>query len=69
MKVIIITLISFLLLQKASCQRWDQRQLNLAGTASDIDYLAQEEKDAVMYINLARLFPRLFVKYELINYK
>ncbi len=50
-------------------QTWTTRQLNIANTARNIKYLTQAEKDAIMYINLARLYPFWFNVYELKNYE
>jgi uncharacterized protein YkwD len=50
-------------------QSWTAEQLSKAATAKDIEYLTQAEKDAIMYINLARMFPKEFVKFELENYQ
>ena len=50
------------------CQEWKQEQLDQADTGGDISYLTEVEKDAIMYINLARLFPKDFVKIEVENY-
>jgi uncharacterized protein YkwD len=49
-------------------QAWTTEQLNAANTAKEITYLNQAEKDAVMYINLARLYPQQFVTFELKKY-
>jgi hypothetical protein len=69
MKIIVKTVLLFLLVKPCFCQSWTREQTDLANTAKNVKYLSPEEKDAIMYINLARLFPKLFVKYELINYK
>jgi hypothetical protein len=49
-------------------QIWTSDQLNQANTAKEISYLNQAEKGAVLYINLARLYPQQFVTLELENY-
>jgi hypothetical protein len=49
-------------------QSWTTEQLNKANTAREIIYLNQAEKDAIMYINLARLYPQQFVTLELEKY-
>lgn len=51
-----------------SAQGWTNEQLNNANTASEINHLTSVEKDAIKYINLARLYPQDFVKYELQGY-
>jgi len=49
----------------ASDLSWTKNQLALANTAKDIAYLTNGEKEAIKYINLARLYPQLFEKIEL----
>ncbi|MEO6669727.1 MAG: CAP domain-containing protein [Ferruginibacter sp.] len=66
-KILIVTLILFFGGQ-GFCQDWTDDQLGLADTGRDIDQLSEIEKDAIMYINLARLFPSEFVKIELESY-
>ena len=53
----------------AFCQSWSKQQLDAANTAKDISYLSKEEKEIVLYINLARLYPKAFVQSELRGYK
>jgi uncharacterized protein YkwD len=50
------------------CQSWTPAQLSAGNTAKDISYLSDAEKDAIKYINLARLYPQLFVQNELNTY-
>ncbi len=50
-------------------QGWTATQVETANTAKDIAVLTKAEKDAIMYINLARLYPQHFAKYEVENYK
>ncbi|MFT3908356.1 MAG: CAP domain-containing protein [Ferruginibacter sp.] len=59
--VIIVSLIHI------SCfsQDWTDDQLTKANTAADITIISEDEKEAIMYINLARLFPQDFAKIEL----
>ena len=49
-------------------QKWTKQQLDSANTAKNINYLSQIEKDIIMYINLARLYPQLFIIIELEDY-
>lgn len=65
------TLLTLLLLAGAlgaQAQSWTAEQKTTASTAANIDYLSQAEKDAIMYINLARLYPQDFARIELPNY-
>lgn len=52
------------------CQdsEWTLEELGQAKTADSCDYLIGIEKDAVMYLNLARLFPKKFKEIELQGY-
>lgn len=47
------------------CQDWTDEQLDKASTASEINILSEDEKAAIMYINLARMYPKDFVLIEL----
>jgi hypothetical protein len=49
-------------------QSWSQVQLESANTARDIPYLSPAEKEVIMYINLARMYPQLFLEFEVRNY-
>lgn len=48
-------------------QDWTDEQLDNAATASNAGYLTEDEQNAIMYINLARMYPRDFVRIELDN--
>jgi hypothetical protein len=52
----------------ALAQGWTPEQRAAAATASEATHLTQAERDAIMYINLARLYPRDFARIELPNY-
>ncbi len=67
MKQLIFLLLLFVY-SNINAQTWTAEQLNAANTAKEITYLNQQEKDAILYINLARLYPQQFVKFELENY-
>lgn len=47
---------------------WSEEELATAKTADSCEYLSGVEKDAIMYLNLARLFPRKFKEIELSGY-
>ncbi|MES1216380.1 MAG: CAP domain-containing protein [Bacteroidota bacterium] len=68
MKRIAISFILLLPFLHSYTQTWTDAQLDSADTAGDISYLTEIEKDAIQYINLARLYPQLFITYELENY-
>jgi len=67
--VIFALLLWVLQVLPAHAQSWSAEQLELANTASDADYLTQDEKDAVLYINLCRMYPQDFLAKEVIPYE
>ena len=70
MKRISILCLMLLLIQfsNAIAQNWTSTQIEKANTAKDITYLTNVEKECILYINLCRLYPKDFLKYEVINY-
>jgi uncharacterized protein YkwD len=50
-------------------QGWTKSQLDKANTAKNISYLTKTEKEAIMYINLCRLFPKEFSNLEVSQYQ
>jgi hypothetical protein len=52
----------------AKAQNWTSTQIEKANTAKDIAYLTSVEKECVLYINLCRLYPKDFLKNEVLNY-
>lgn len=63
-------LILFILIspQYSFSQTWSSQELEKANTCILIDDLSDIEKDAILFINLARLFPIKFAKIELLQY-
>lgn len=49
-------------------QSWRKSQLDSANTAMHISFLTANEKGAIQYINLCRLYPADFAAIEVINY-
>ena len=47
---------------------WKEKEIGNANTVKDISYLNEIEKEAVIVLNLARLYPKKFVQIELRNY-
>ncbi|AMM49974.1 hypothetical protein TH61_00580 [Rufibacter sp. DG15C] len=47
---------------------WLQKELLTANTGKDAAYLNQVERETLMYLNLARLYPKRFVELELAHY-
>lgn len=52
----------------AFSQAWTAEQLEEANTAKDYEYLSDEEKAIVQYINLCRLYPKQFASNEVQSY-
>lgn len=50
--------------QQALTQSWTAQQLTQANTCQNVAKLSTIEKEAIMYINLARLYPKDFLKIE-----
>ena len=67
MKAFFCLLLSYFLWFHGGAQSWTQEQLATANTAKNKGYLNAVEKEVIQYINLARLYPQLFVKNELEN--
>jgi uncharacterized protein YkwD len=68
MKTISLFFLSFFFSLISFSQTWAEEQLDSANTAANSDYLTQVEKETVMYINLARMYPQQFAQYEVQNY-
>ena len=67
------TVLSFLLFifispQYFFSQAWSEQELAKANTCIFINELSEIEKEAILYINLARLFPLKFAKIEVLRY-
>jgi len=66
------TLFSLLLLcigcTSLQAQTWSKVQITKANTGKDIAYLSTVEKECIMYLNLCRLYPQDFLKFELTKY-
>ena len=70
MKKISILCLAILTIQLsiAKAQNWTSNQIEKANTAKDVAYLTTIEKECVLYINLCRLYPKDFLKNEVLNY-
>lgn len=60
----LLLLCAFLMPWDSLAQSWSKDQLLKANTAKDISFLQENEKEAIMYINLARMYPKEFLKIE-----
>ncbi len=47
---------------------WTRDQLDAANTAKDAKALSEQEREAILYINLCRLYPKEFAEKEVLNY-
>lgn len=69
MKTFFITLIYITLsVFTSSAQSWTKEELAKANTCAKIEDLTDVEKEAVMYINLARMYPKKFAEIEVKKY-
>lgn len=64
-----ITLLILLLSFTNFAQTWTKEELTKANTLAKITDLTEVEKEAVMYINLARMYPKKFVDIEVKKYQ
>ena len=69
MKAFLFFLFYCLAFYQSNAANWTPEQIKTASTANEISYLTQPERDAIMYINLARLYPKQFVQIELLKYE
>ena len=49
-------------------RKWTQEEVNAANTAASIAELTNVEKETILYVNLARLYPKKFAKAEVETY-
>lgn len=64
-----ITLLILLISFTNFAQTWTNEELTKANTLAKITDLTEVEKEAVMYINLARMYPKKFVDIEVKKYQ
>ena len=67
MKQLFFIALFFLYSQVALAQDWIIQEFETANTAKDVEILTYEEKEAIRYINLARLYPKKFAAIEITN--
>lgn len=68
MRHLIILLFASFVHAATLAQTWTPEQWQSAGTADSATYLSEVEREVIRYINLARMFPSQFAKYEVENY-
>jgi hypothetical protein len=68
MKNVMVSLLACFIYVSSLAQTWTEEERKKANTCRDIDGLEDNEKEAIMYINLARLYPKKFAKIELTDY-
>ena len=52
-----------------SAEEWTAEELSAANTASHAVFMTSQERDVVKYVNLARLYPRKFIRVEVEGYE
>lgn len=55
--------------QASNTNAWTKEELCAANTAATCSYMTQLERDVMLYLNLARLYPKKFAKLEVENYE
>jgi len=65
MKQFFLTVFCLLVSLVCFCQDWSDDQLEKAGTAANIQSLTDAEKAIILYVNLARMYPKDFAVIEL----
>ncbi len=68
MKTTFCFLLILLCCSTSNTQTLTETQRSKANTAKDIAYLTAVEKECIIYLNLCRLYPKDFLKFELTNY-
>ena len=63
--IVVIILLAAIAAQAQINSAWTTEEIKHANTAATCPYMNQVEKDVVLYNNLARLFPKKFVRVEL----
>lgn len=48
--------------QEKMFQKWDKAVLEKANTGKDVDKLSEEEKTVILFCNMARMEPKLFIE-------
>lgn len=48
---------------------WTKREIDAANTAKDCPYMNQLERDVMLYVNLARMYPKRFIEIEVAGYE
>ena len=54
-KYVLIAILTFTSALKSQAQRWTDAEYQRANTAADVSYLSKEEKNIILYMNLARI--------------
>lgn len=47
---------------------WNKKEISKADKARNISYLTENEKDVILYLNLARMYPKKFASIEVVNW-
>lgn len=58
----------FLYAQSQISPEWKDKEIKNANTVADVSYFNANEKEAVIVLNLARLYPKKFVQIEVKDY-
>ncbi|MCB0736560.1 MAG: hypothetical protein KDC92_03535 [Bacteroidetes bacterium] len=56
-----------ILLSFTETEEWSETEKEKANTAAEVSYLNGEEKELILYLNLARLYPKKYAELELVK--
>jgi hypothetical protein len=68
MKLLVLFLVFLMPGFLSNAQPWTAIQFEKANTAENVNYLSRVEKDVILYINLARMYPAQFAENEVRHY-
>lgn len=66
--LLFILILLCLRIQAQSVSGWTKTELKNANTAANADFLTSEEKNVILYTNLARMYPKKFAELEVVPY-
>tara|TARA_B100002052_G_scaffold297180_1_gene327275 strand:- start:105 stop:740 length:636 start_codon:yes stop_codon:yes gene_type:complete len=67
-KLIVLLFIPLVSFGQEWSSNWSENQISNANTVSNVSILEEIDKNTIIFINLARLYPKQFIKNELKDY-
>jgi uncharacterized protein YkwD len=68
MRIIVYIFLFSITFKGSIAQGWTAEELAAANTAVEVGQLNAQEKEVILYVNLARMYPRKFAELEVKNY-